>query len=165
MKSGFEFLGLLICAWLLCVSCTSPEEKTRTEFNTNVFSVPDTTLLYEYTATSSSATGSCAGMFIDRWYGSELSYKSIVERYEKNLVAAKDWVLWPEDVARIWRKQTQNELFSVSIEALTSQDTSNPLGLYDLPASLLQTRRKYPTVYGISLRYLSKYGAEKCFKK
>lgn len=165
MKSGYKILGLLISAYLLLISCTSPEEKTRTEFNTNAFSVPNTTLLYEYTDTYSNATGSCAGMFIDRWYGSEISYESIVESYEKNLAADKEWVLWPEDVARIWRKQTKNELFSMSIEALTIQDTNNPLHLYDLPVSLLQARVQYPTVYGISLKYLSKYGAKKCFKK
>lgn len=135
------------------------------EFNTDVFAVPDTTLIYEYQDAYSSATGDCAGMFIDRWYGSEMSYENIVKSYEKKFLDDGNWALRPEDATRIWRKQTQNELFSISIEAFTNQNESNPLHVYDLPDSLLQATTNYSTVYGISLSYMSKYSAKKCFEK
>ena len=110
----------------------------------------------------SSATGDCAGVVVDKWYGSEMDYQEIVERYEKKFTNDEEWTLWSEDVARIWRKQTSNALFSMSIHVLENMDGSNPVHLYQLPDSFLQEAVKYPTVYAVSLRYS---GAKKCFKR
>jgi len=165
MKSGRLFLGVLISLVFLLASCTSPEQLIRTRFNTDTFSVPNTTLLYEYTDSYSSATGDCAGMFIDRWYGSGMNYQDIVEIYEGRLADDRGWELWPEDVARIWRKQTKDGLFSMSTVALKNKNGSNPLGIYKLPGSFLQETNKYSTTYAISLRYMSNFGVRKCFKK
>jgi hypothetical protein len=160
MKSNCKFAVLLTSALLILVSCSSAEEQIRTEFDT--LSPPNSTLLYEYTDTSSSATGDCAGMFIDRWYGSEIAYSDLVGMYEDQLWG-EGWVLWPEDVVRIWRKQGQTSLFSLHMQELTDQDMGNPVGLYELPASFLLEAANYPTVYAISLSYMSNFAAKRCF--
>ena len=165
MKTCRKSLGFLIGLSILLVSCSSPEEQIRDEFDTDLFSMPTSTLLYEYADTYSSATGDCAGVVVDKWYGSEMDYQEIVERYEKKFTDDEEWTLWSEDVARIWRKQTSNALFSMSIHVLENMDRSNRVQLYQLPDSFLQEAAEYPTVYAVSLRYMSKYAANKCFKR
>ena len=156
MKSNCKFAVLLASVLLILTSCSSVEEQIRVEFDT--LSPPNSTLLYEYTDTYSGATGDCAGRFIDRWYGSEIAYKDLVEMYEDQL-SNRGWVLWPENVARIWRKQSQTGLFSLHIQAFTDEDTI----LYELPASFLHEAANYPTVYVISLTYKSSSAAKRCF--
>jgi hypothetical protein len=39
----------------------------------------------------------------------------------------------------------------------------NPVGLYELPASFLLEAANYPTVYAISLSYMSNFAAKRCF--
>lgn len=160
MKSNCKFAVLLASALLILASCSSAEEQIRTEFDT--LSPPNSTLLYEYADTYSGATGDCAGMFIDRWYGSEIAYNDLVEMYEDQLWD-EGWVLWPEDVVRIWRRQGQTGLFSLSIHDLPDEYKGNPRGLYELPASFLHEAANYPTAYVISLRYMSNSAAKRCF--
>ena len=162
MKTCRRFLGFLIGLSILLVSCSSPEEQIRVEFDTDLFSIPPSTLLYEHADTYSSATGDCAGVVVDKWYGAETDYQEIVETYEGRFTDDEEWILWPEDVVRIWRKQTSNALFSMSIHVLENMDGSNPVHLYQLPDSFLQEAVKYPTVYAVSLSYT---GDKKCFKE
>lgn len=162
MSLHCKFLGLLISILLLLTACSSTEERIWVEYD--ILSPPDSALLYEYTDNFSGATGSCAGMFTDRWYGSKLSYDQLTEILEKQLLG-KGWVLWPEDVTQIWRKQSQMGLFSLSLQILTEEDTGNPQGLYKLPDSFLSEAANYPTVYVISLKYMDAFHEKHCFGK
>ncbi|NIW46904.1 MAG: hypothetical protein GWN30_19775 [Gammaproteobacteria bacterium] len=155
-------LILLAGISMILTSCSSEQEKIQAEFNTNVLS--NSTLLYEYTDTFSGATNNCAGTFIDKWYGSEDVYQDVVKLYDEHLLNT-GWVLWPEDVGRIWRKQNRAGLFSLSMTTLTKKRTTNPRGLYHLPDSLLLEAANYPTVYVISVRYMDAVHVKRCFGK
>ena len=159
---NYKVLGVLASLLLTMASCSSPEEEIRSEFD--AFSSSNSTLLYEYKDSSSSATGDCAGMFIDRWYGSEVSYSDIVKMYEDQL-PKRGWTLWPEDVVRIWRKQTQAGLFSWHIEAFAGESTTDPQGEHELPDSFLREAANYSTVYVISVTYKGNFAAKRCFGK
>lgn len=156
------FLGMLVGALLVLTSCRSAEEKIQAEVKS--LSLPNSRLLYEYIDTYSGATGSCAGTFIDRWYGSETEYNSLIKVYEDQLLE-DGWILWPEDVVRIWRKQSQRGLFSMHMQMLTSQDTSNPQGLYKLPESFWLEAANYPTIYVVSITYMDAVHTKHCFGK
>lgn len=162
MKSNCKILGLLVSVMLIVASCRSPEERIEAEYNT--FSLPNSTLLYEYIDTYSGATESCSGMFIDRWYGSEATYDDLTTILEDQL-STRGWVLWPEDVVRIWRKQTQTGLFGLSMLALTGEEVTNPRGLYELPTSFFHETANYSTVYVISLTYMDASHVKRCFGK
>jgi hypothetical protein len=166
-KRGFtnvnnKMLGILASLFLSLASCSSPEKQIQGEFD--AFSSSNSTLLYEYEFTSSSATGDCGGMNIDRWYGSEVTYSDITKMYEDQLLE-KGWTLWPEHVVRIWRKQTQAGLFSFYITAFTSKSMANLRNEYKLPDSLLREAAQYSTGYLISIGYMSTFAAQRCFGK
>lgn len=155
------FLGVLVCIFLVLTSCRSTEEKIKAEVKT--LSLPNSTLLYEFTDTYSGATGNCAGRFIDRWYGSETEYNNLIKVYEDQLLQ-EGWTLWPEDVVKIWRKQSQIGLFSIYTQTLTSQHTSNPRGQYDLPESFWLEAANYPTVYVVSISYMDAVHTRRCLE-
>ncbi len=162
MNVNYKVLGILASLFLTLAACSSPEEEIRREFD--AFPPSNSTLLYEYKDSESGATGDCAGMFIDRWYGSEVAYNDLVKTYEDQL-PKKGWTLWPEDVVRIWRKQTQASLFSWHIEAFTGKSTTDLHGYHKLPDSLLREAANYSTAYVVSVSYMSSFAAKRCFGK
>ena len=154
-------------AALLVVACTtagSAEALIKTE--SDGLALSEATLLYDRTGPSSGATTDCLGIGTERWYGSDMNFGSLDEKY-KRLLQQNGWKIWPEDVGTIWRKQTEKGLFTFSLEDLTD---SKALEVYQwangsLPDTLLKSAQKYATTYVAHLSYMQPSVAKHCFGK
>jgi hypothetical protein len=161
VKLNNKLLYVLIGILLILVACSSATTKIEVEYNK--LTSADSILLYEHIDTSSGATGACAGTFVDRWYGSKLPYEDLIEIYE-NQLPDKGWVLWPEDVVRIWRKRNASGLFGFYMQAFNG-DKINPRGLYELPDTFMLEAADHSTVYVISMTYMDNFHTRRCFGK
>ena len=163
MNTNYKMIGFLVSLFLIIMSCQSNQDRIQTQLD--AFSIPNSTLLHKHSGVSSSATGNCAGTFIDYWYGSDIPYNDIDIILENEFFGNR-WGLWPEDVVRIWRKQTETGLFSLSKQVTTKENITNVSGgLYKLPDSLYHEVKNYSTIYIISLDYMASSNAKSCFGK
>lgn len=163
MKLSSLFLQIFIVPILILTSCTSVEDRLKTEFDT--LSQDNSIQLYEYGSVSSGATGDCIGTFLHRWYGTEMQVKEVVEKYEDNLANA-GWTLTPDEVGETWSKENNGGLFQVSLNIFTAPESiSQEQGLYKLPDSVLLEAVKHQIVYLVSMTYTYSSVAKKCFGK
>jgi len=153
--------------WLLAfvviglTSCASSEERLNSMFE----ALPqiDSTLLFEYSDTYSSATGECVGVFLDRWYGTSTTSEDVTALYFASL--PKDgWNIWPEDVVEIWSLQNSDGLFRMTVDVYNDPGSiSQQQANYQLPNSFYPEASHYRTVYLVSMTYRSPAAAERCF--
>jgi hypothetical protein len=163
MRQSNSFSGLWLFLLLLLVSCTPAEERIATEFET--LPLPDSTLLYENFYVSSGATGDCISSVADKWYGTKITFQNDTDIFGEQL-ADKGWVQWPEDVVPIWRKETNDGLYTLGLtiydnhEEITSGST-----YYQLPDPILNEMSSYQTTYLIRLSYMTPSASERCFSR
>ena len=161
IKSHFSFFCLaILIAWLL-PACTSSEERITAQFDT----LPqiDSTILYEYSAAYSSATGDCGGTFQDRWYGTSMSAED-VEKLFSDYLSLNGWSIWPEEVIEIWSREDDDGLYRMSVDIFAeAAEISQEQASYKLPKSVLVEASQYQTIYLLSMTYKTLYAAKKCF--
>lgn len=146
--------------WLLS-ACVSPEERIKAQFDT--LPQPDSTLLYEYSASSSSATGDCAGVFMHRWYGTAMSTEDVAKFYADYL-ANHGWGIRPEEVVEIWSREDKDGLYRIGVDVFVDPKAiSQEQGDYQLPATVLLETSQHATVYLLSMTYMVPYATKKCF--
>jgi hypothetical protein len=163
MRSVNYKLGLVLSFALILVSCVSAEELIRTEYEK--FSGPNATILFEYAFESSSATGSCGGYSADRWYGTDASRNNITKLFEDQL-SHNEWTEWSDDGMLIWRKETQNGLFTFALNTFDREEKIDPnQAYYILPETVLIEAGQYSYVYVISMHHMSLQSVERCFKR
>lgn len=161
-KLTYEIIGLVSSLLLATTACVSSENLIVTEYET--LNYPTSTLMYEYSFTTSSATGKCTGNAIDRWYGSEAESGSVLDIFEQQL-PENGWEMWPEDVTRIWRKEDRDGLFTFSIHMFALEEEIDPnRAYYTLPDSILLQATEYQTVYVITMSHMSSTDATRCFR-
>lgn len=158
---------LYMLAVLLVVACTTADSaETLLKTESDGLALSEAVLLYDRTGLSSGATTDCLGIGTEKWYGSDMSFASLDEKY-KRLLQQNGWEIWAEDVGMIWRKQTEKGLFTFSLEDLTD---SKDLEVYQwangsLPDTLLKSAQKYATTYVAHLSYMQPSIAKHCFRK
>ena len=142
-------------------ACTSPEDRLKSQFDT--LPQVDSTLLYEYSAAYSSATGDCGGTFQDRWYGTSMSTED-VEKLYSDYLSRNGWIIWPEEVVEIWSRESDDGLYRIGVDVFpNSVEISQEQGDYQLPASVLVEASQYQTIYSLNMTYKTLYAAKKCF--
>ena len=163
MKSRYGFLGIAILLILVLSSCVSAAGLLNSKFET----LPklDSTLLYEYGAVYSGATGRCAGTFSDRWYGTELDAETVSQLYSDGFL--KDgWTIWPEDVVEIWSMEGKDGLYRVDLDIFVDPaNISKQQYSYELPDLVFSELSHYRTAYLLSMTYRSLSMARRCFGK
>jgi hypothetical protein len=163
MKSYHKYLWTAVLLVFGLTSCVSAEERLNTKFDT----LPeiDSTLVYEYSAEYSGATGGCTGTFLDRWYGTKLDAETVSELYSDSFL--KDgWVIWPEDVVEIWSMESKDGLYRVDLDVFADPThVSKQQYSYRLPDSDFRELSHYRTVYVLSMTYRSLSVARRCFGK
>jgi len=146
--------------WILA-ACVSPEERIKAQFDT--LPQTDSTLLYEYSASSSSATGDCAGVFMHRWYGTTISKKDVAKFYADYLTN-HGWSIRSEGVGGIWNRENEDGLYRIAVDVIADPKAiSQEQGNYQLPETFLLEASQHPTVYLLSMTYMVPYAAKKCF--
>jgi hypothetical protein len=170
MRSAMKLLRNLfkpfVILLLTLTSCASPSEHLEVEYSKLLH--PDATLLYEHADTSSSATGACAGPFVDGWYGSQIGDEELLQKYEDQLLV-NGWSYWSE--GQTWRKEVEGGLFSGGLFSLYIRvlPTGKPIdagqGHYTLPDSVIQEAIRYETVYFIHIKYMTNYAVKNCFER
>ncbi len=162
MKLAYKILGLVSSLLLATVACVSSESLIDTEYET--LKHPASTLKYEYSFTTSSATGKCVGNAIDRWYGTQEEHGNVLEFFEQQL-SGNGWEIWPEDVVQIWRKEDKDGIFTLSLYVFANGEEIDPnRAYYTLPDSILFQATDYQTVYVITLSHMSSADATRCFR-
>jgi len=138
----------------------SPDKRINDQFE----ALPqiNSTLLYEFSGVSSSATGECIGSFQVRWYGTAMNAEDIKKEYSGYL-ADNGWKIRLEEVVEIWSLETDDGLYRLGTSIFTNPDSiSQEQGSYRLPDSILYEANRYHTVYTLSMVYASPYVAKKC---
>jgi len=161
MKLRRDHFGLAIVTALVLTSCVSAEERLNAKFDT----LPQvaSTLLYEYGAVSSGATGECIGTSLHRWYGTTLDAKTVAKIYSDGF-AENGWSIRPEEVVEIWSTEGEDGLYRVGLDVFADPAViSQEQGSYKLPDSVLYDAVRYQTVYLLSMVYMSPSAADKCF--
>jgi len=160
-KSRFSFFWLaLLMVWILS-ACVSPEEHIKAQFD--ALPQTDSTLLYEYSASFSSATGDCAGVFMHRWHGTAMS-KEDVAKFYTDYLTNHGWSIRSEEVVEIWSREDEDGLYRTGVSVFTDPRTiSQEQGDYQLPETVLLETSQHPTVYLLSMTYMVPYAAKKCF--
>lgn len=163
MKSRFGSLWIAMLVVFVLPSCVSAEEGLKSKFDT----LPeiDSILVYEYSAEYSGATGRCTGVFLDRWYGTELNAETVSKLYSDSFL--KDgWVIWPEDVVEIWSMESNDGLYRTGLDVFAEPiSVSQEQADYRLPDSVFRELSRYRTVYLVSMTYRSLAVARRCFGK
>jgi hypothetical protein len=161
MKIRYHFACLIMFMVLGLASCASPEERINAQFDT----LPqlDSILLYEYGATSSSATGDCGGVFLHRWYGTATS-KEDVAKFYTDYLTNNGWSVWSGEAVEIWSRESDDGLYRIGVTVFDdSGDISQEQGNYQLPAMGLLAASQQETVYLLSMTYTVPRVAKKCF--
>ena len=163
LRSQYKLFVILL---MTLASCASPSEHLEAEYDK--LSHPDATLLYEHADTSSSATGACAGPFVDGWYGSEIAGEELLQKYRDRLMA-NGWSYWSE--GQTWRKEVEGGLFGGGLFSLYVRvlPTGKPIdagrGHYTLPDSVIQEAIRYETVHSVHIKYMTNYAVKNCFER
>lgn len=161
MKMRYHFICLIMCIGLGLAGCSSPDERIDAQFDT--LPQVDSTLLYDYSAAYSSATGDCGGTFQDRWYGTSVSAEDVRNLY-LDYLSRNGWSIWPEEVVEIWSQEGKDGLYRMGINIFSDPTSiSQQQADYKLPSSVLIDATHYQTVYLLSMTYRSSYAAKKCF--
>lgn len=161
MRSGYNHFWLAIATALALTSCISPEKRLSAKFDT----LPPvaSTLLYEYSAVSSGASGECKGTFLHRWYGTALDAETVAKIYSDGFVD-NGWSIRPEEVVEIWSTESEDGLYRAGLDAFADPTSiSQEQGSYKLPDSVLLDAVHYQTVYLLHMVYMSPSAADKCF--
>jgi hypothetical protein len=154
------FWFAMLMVWSLS-SCVSPEERLKDQFN--MLPRLDSTLLYEYGATSSGATGDCIGVFEHRWYGTSTSNEDIAKFYTDYL-NNNGWSIWSGEAVEIWSREQEDGLYRTGIDIFSDPKTiSKEQGSYQLPTTVLLEASQHETVYLLSMTYMVPRVAKKCF--
>jgi hypothetical protein len=162
LKVQYHYFRLVVLVLLGLVACTSPDEHIKTQFDT--LPQPDSTLLYEYGAASSGATGDCGGVFLHRWYGTAMSKEDMTMFYADYL-ANSGWSIRSEDVVEVWSRESKEGLYRMVIDVFTDPQTiSQEQGNYRLPATVLREAHQYQMVYLLSMIHAVPWVAKKCFE-
>ncbi len=163
MKSRYRSLWITMLLVFVLTSCVSAEERLNSKFDT--LPEVDSTLVYEYGAEYSGATGRCTGVFLDRWYGTELDAETVLKLYSDGFL--KDgWAIWPEDVVEIWSMESNDGLYRTGLDVFAeSTSVSQEQADYRLPDSVFREFSHYRTVYLLSMTYRSSSVAKRCFGK
>ena len=157
LKSVIYFLAILT----MLTSCTDPKTLLSVELDT--FPNPKSTLLYEYSAVSSSATGDCSGTFMHRWYGTSINIEEITEIFS-NFFFENDWNIRPGEAVEIWSKKNKEGLYRAGLSTYTDPSAiSQEQGSYRLPDSVLQDFTQHQTIYLLGMTFMYPRPAEKCF--
>ena len=161
MKIRYNFVCLIMFMLLGLAACTSPDEHIDAQFKT--LPQVDSTLLYEYGAAYSSATGDCGGRFQDRWYGTSMSAAD-VRKVFLDYISHNGWSIWPEEVVEIWSQEGKDGLYRMGMDVFSDPASiSQQQADYKLPSSVLIDTTHYQTIYLLSMTYRSSYAAKKCF--
>ena len=145
----------------MLTSCTDPKTLLSAELDT--FPNPNSTLLHEYGAVSSSATGDCIVTFMDRWYGTSINIEEITELFS-TFFFENGWNIRSEEVVEIWSKKTKDGLYRVGLSTFTDPTAvSQEQGSYRLPDSVLQDFTQHQTIYLLGMTFMYPGPAEKCF--
>lgn len=158
---GHFWLALATVTALVATSCASAEDLLKAKFGT--LPQVDATLLYEYGDVSSGATGKCIGIFFDRWYGTTLDAKTVAKIYSDGF-AESGWSIRPDEVVEIWSIESEDGLYRAGLDTFSDPTAiSQEQGGYKLPDAVLYDAVRYQTVYLLSMVYMSRYAADKCF--
>jgi hypothetical protein len=161
LGSAFSTTTVAVAVILYFVLSPKPEQRLMAKFDT--LPSTDSTLLYEYGDTSSSATGQCIGIFQDYWYGTALSSEDVINLYS-DYFSKNGWNIRPEEVVKIWSQETDDGLYRTVIDVFADQAViSQEQGYYRLPDSVLLEATHYQTVYLLSMTYMSPLAAKRCF--
>ena len=163
MMSRFISLWITIILVFVLASCVSAEERLNSKFDT----LPqiESTLMYDYSADYSGATGRCQGTFLDRWYGTGLDAETVSKIYSDGF-SGKGWTIWPEEVVEIWSLEGDDGLYRARPSVFADPTSvSQEQGSYRLPDAVFRELSHYRTVYLISMTYRSSSAAKRCFGK
>jgi hypothetical protein len=163
MRELEKSVALLLCSTISLAACIAPGEKVEALISQQlaVFEEPEGTLLFEESFTTSSATGECAGLVSDLWYGTNRSFAEIQRAYEGEL-EENDWEIWPEDVVEIWRKEERPGVYSFSISDHTN-DLDADQFYYSISDEALSRAMDFTTIYRARASFLYSWVAKRCY--
>jgi hypothetical protein len=159
IKSRFSFFWLAVL--MVLSACASPEERIKAQFD--ALPQVDSILLYEYSDSSSSATGDCAGVFLHRWYGTTRNEEDLTNLYTDYLTN-NGWSIWSGESVEVWSREDEDGLYRTRLSVFTDPKTvSQEQGNYQLPTTVLLEASRHKTVYLLSMTYMVPRAAKKCF--
>lgn len=164
MKLANKSLMLCVSLMITLASCVSEQQQPRAELSS--LTPPKSVLLYENPHISSGATDECLAAALDQWYASQNKFSDLVTEFERQL-PAQGWTLGPEDSSRIWRKQTQEGLFSLYLGDYSNR---SEIEFYEmdngpLPKSLVQEAAQYTTLFVVHVSFMQPEFVKSCFGK
>ncbi len=147
-----------------CLFAPTGSDTKRVEQQFESFKPPvNAFLLYEHTFSDMGATGACAAVYIDRWYGTAESFDEVQLSYTAQINSG-EWKIWPEDVSEIWRKETSEGLYSLIVRGF-SNNLNAERASYTIPDDIREQMKTYPTIYLVGLGFMRASEVEQCFGK
>ncbi|MBK8986838.1 MAG: hypothetical protein IPM39_12320 [Chloroflexi bacterium] len=159
IHNKFIVLGSILLMTL--TACVSSENLITTEYDKLMY--PASTLMYTHSFTTSSATGKCAGQASDRWYGAESDPNVLLDAFKTEL-SRNGWAIWSEDTVQMWRKESDDGLFTFSIHVFKEETIDPNQAYYNLPDSVLLQLTDYQSAYVTTISHMSPSDANRCLR-
>ncbi len=149
----------LVVVLYVTLSPTS-EERIQEEFDL-LSPYEQGTFLYEHTSTSSSATGECASVMNEHWYGlkTDINDERLVEWHSNQLIN-NGWHQKDE----FWTKEVKSGHFTFHLDFYPyAQNIESIDGHPFVPKEVLNQLSNFPTVYLLSMGFMTSSSKERCF--
>jgi hypothetical protein len=139
----------------------SPKQQEQLQGEFESFpSLPQSSLLYEYTFTHSSATGECGSTTTERWYGLETD--DYIPDWYNNQLSGNGW----QRHNRAWLKDTRQGVFTLNIEVYSDTMSIDPFRVYyTIPNDVVVQAHNYPVVCVFSLRLMYHSARARCLEQ